>query len=179
MYNVRHSYKMNSYYTQYYLRQEGRGLSDIGALYHSPLINQRGRGGVGSFFSGFLKYLKPLVSSGLNALKSQALKSGSAILDDVGNKPLKEILKEQGKAAIQNLAVRGVDKLKRMQAGQGQGQKYIKRRKTSNKVHSAFKLKQGGKGKSRKKKKTTLKNKKQTNSKKSKTKTRFVDIFNN
>lgn len=164
---------MNSHYAQYYLRQVGAGLGDIGTLYHAPLIPQRGRG-IGSFFSGAFNYLRPLFSSGLDALKNQAIKSGASILDNVGTKPLKEVLKEQGKIALQDLAMRGANKLKRkMQGGEGKRkmqrgkgkrkskkQKYIKSQQTKKKSHSTFKRKGVGKGKKKRK-------------------SRIIDIFNN
>lgn len=101
---------MNSYYTRYYLIQSGGNLNDIGELYRSPLIYQRGRG-IGSFFSGLLRYLQPIVSSGAKVLKQQAIKTGKAILEDAASKPMKDILREQGKAAAQELAQKGINKL--------------------------------------------------------------------
>lgn len=176
---------MNSHYAQYYLRQEGRGLSDIGTLYNAPLIRQRGRGGIGNFFSGAFNYLRPLFSSGIEALKSQAVKSGSAILDNVGKKPLKEVLKEQGKMAIEDLAIRGVNKLKRkiqggsgvrkkrkIQGGSGGRRKRknnIKSRRLTKGAHSTLKRKRVGKGKRKRKSVKQNRNKK----------SRVVDIFNN
>lgn len=172
---------MYSHYTNYYLRQQGGGIGDIGPLYRSPLILQKGSGGVGSFFSGVWKYLSPLVSSGVSALSSQAAKSGAAVLDQVGKKPLKEVFKEQGKIAMKELATRAADKLKRkMQAGEGRRKKYIKRPRQTHKAHSSSKRKQVGKGKKSKRKTKASKNKKSTVSRKSKkSNTRFVDIFNN
>lgn len=167
---------MNTHYTNYYLRQQGTGISDIGPLYQSPRFLQSGRGGVGSFFSGVWKYLRPLVSSGVNALSSQAVKTGASILDQVGKKPLKEVFKEQGKAAMRELAIRGADKLKRkMQGGEGKRRKYIKRPPRAKVVHSNSKRKQAGKGLKRGRKTKTPAKKKRM-SRKSK---RFFDIFSN
>lgn len=177
---------MNSHYTNYFLRQQqqhGGGIGDIGQLYSSPYILQRGSGGVGSFFSGVWKYLSPLVSSGVSALSNEALKSGSAILGQVGQKPLKEVLKEQGKIAMKNLATRAADKLKRkMQGGEGRRKKNIKRPKQSNASHSRSKRKQAGKGKRKqagkgKRSKRNKKFKKSVNRKQRNPKTRIVDIF--
>lgn len=175
---------MNTHYISYYLRQQGGGIGDIGPLYRSPFILQKGSGGVGSFFSGVWKYLSPLLSSGVSALSNEAAKSGAAILGQVGNKPLKEVFKEQGKVAMKNLATRAADKLKRkMQGGEGRSIKYIKRAKQSYAAHSRSKRKQAGKGKRKQagkgklrkhnKKKTSVKRKRKT------AKERFVDIFNN
>ena len=104
-------------YFHYYSSQSGGGaLSGVGELYHTPVIYQRGTG-IGSFFSGLLKHLKPLFFSGLNAIKEESLKSGSEILRSIGSKPIKEILKEQGKILGENLTTRSVEKIKKMQKG--------------------------------------------------------------
>lgn len=158
---------MDSYYTQYYLRQKGAGLSDIGPLYKTPVFYQRGSG-IGSFFSGLFKHLKPLVSSGIDALKNQSLKTSSAILNDIGKKPFKEILKEQGKVAVKDLTEKGINKLKRMNEQKGGSRKkHIKRRKLSLKRNT----KQLGKGRRHRRVKS--------NKKKRTKKLRVVDIFNN
>lgn len=178
-------------YIQYYQKQTGGGISDIGELYHAPIFLQRGRG-IGSFFTGLMKNLKPLFKSGVNALKEQSVKSANAIVQDLGNKPLKDILREQGKLAATNLVNRGIKRLNNeKQEGSGFMMPYntgaIKRRRTDNLSH--FKLKRGsGKVKRRKttKKKTkknhkknTIKHQKRKPSKKSnKKKKRILDIFN-
>lgn len=163
---------MDTYYTQYYLNQKGGGLADIGTLYRSPLFHQRGRGGIGNFFSGIFRHLRPFVSSGISALKDEAIKSGAAVLTDLGNnKPIDEILKTQGKRAAKSLAYRGINKLQKMQKG-GARKKYIKRKKRGTATHSTFKRKQVG-GKRRKTKKVKRPRKS------TKKKERFVDIFNN
>lgn len=160
---------MDSYYTQYYLRQKGKGLSDIGPLYRSPVLYQRGSG-IGSFFSGLFKNLKPLMASGLEALKDQSIKSSSAILNDIGRKPFKEILKEQGKVAVKDLTDKGINKLKRMNEQRGGRRKHIKRRKHMIKRT----VKQAGKGRKHRTHKKSHKKKKTR-----KSKSRVVDIFNN
>lgn len=53
---------MASRYTDYYLRQVGRGQADIGYLYRGRSTVQRGRG-VGSFFANILRNLRPLYIS--------------------------------------------------------------------------------------------------------------------
>lgn len=127
-----------------------------------------------SFFSGLFSYLKPLLFSGISAIKDQTIKSGSNILANIGQKPIKEILKEEGKNALLDLTERGVKKLRKMQ--KGKGKKRIKRKQSTKKKHSKTKRSQtatqtgGKKGKKRPKKtKSTSKPKK----------TRFVDIFDN
>lgn len=115
---------MEARYTKYYLYQRGSGLGDIGVLHRGPLIYQRGRGGIGDFFSTVIRTLRPLLSTGLNVLKDQSLKTGSAILRDIGQKPINNVLREQGTLALQELTEKGLNKLKKtMQGGKG-----IKRR---------------------------------------------------
>lgn len=111
---------MDEVYLKYYQSQAGNGLGDIGQLYHiSPKYYQRGRGGIGSFFSGIFRHLKPLMRSGLHALKKQSLKTGVNILKDLGQKPIKDIFIEEGKAAVDDLAQKGIKKLQKMQNGKG------------------------------------------------------------
>lgn len=45
---------MDKVYLNYYLSQAGGGIGDIGNLYHVSPRFQRGRGGIGSFFQGFI-----------------------------------------------------------------------------------------------------------------------------
>lgn len=163
---------MNSYYDQYYVKQAGSGLADIGGFYRSPVFLQRGRG-IGNFFSGVYKYIAPFLTPGLHALKEQAIKSTSAALSDIGKKPLKRILSEQGKIALNDLTERGYNKFKRMQ----KGGRRIKRRKVSKKSHSIVKRKRKRTRKTARKtgKKIHRKTKKRRGVKRG----RFVDIFSN
>lgn len=158
------TFTMNSYYTQYYLRQGGSGLADIGPIYKLPSFPQRGRGSIGNFFAGLFRHLSPLASSGLSAIKDQALKSGSAVLAEFGKKPLANILKEQGKIALSDLTQRGVNKLKKMQKGSGRV-KHVKRSRGRGRKTNQF-----GDGRKRKRK---------TRNRKSSKRTRFVDILDN
>lgn len=101
-------------------RQYGSGLSDIGELYHGRLAVQRGRGGVGNFFGGLLKYMLPMGSSAATALSSQAVKSGANVVRDLmGGKSLRDTLYDQAQNAISDLSGKGINKLKRMQKGRG------------------------------------------------------------
>lgn len=100
---------MDSYFTRYYLIQSG-GNSSIQNLYRSPDISQHG-GGVGSFFRGLVRHASPLVSAGATTLKQQAVKTGKAILSEVGSKPIKTILKRQAKTAARKLTQKGINKL--------------------------------------------------------------------
>jgi len=110
--------------------QNGYGMSDIGPLYYSyPLHYQYGRGGVGSFFSGVFKYLKPLITSGLQALRKQSIKTGVDVLSNLGDKPIKTVLVEQGKKAVEELAQKGIKKLKKIQEGNGTSHSFAFRQK--------------------------------------------------
>jgi hypothetical protein len=151
---------MHELYTTYYLNQVGGGINDIGDVFTSPYIIQSGRG-IGNFLAGLYKHLKPLISSGLHALKKQGIKTGTAVLQDIGKKPMRDILKEQSKIAANELTLKGIAKLKKMQDGSGlklhQG---IKRKIISTSDHLQSATKQ---------KKNTKHNKKQ----------KFDDIFDN
>lgn len=128
---------MPAHYARYYLQQSGGGgggdgssssNGGIGMIYHSPQVYQRGRGGVGNFFSGLFQRLQPLMKSGLTAVKNQSLKTGSAILNDLAeNKNIKSVIKEQGLSALNELKERGLNKLKRKLNQDGDGGKCIKR----------------------------------------------------
>lgn len=123
---------MPEHYARYYLQQSGGGADGandgIGMIYHSPQVYQRGRGGVGNFFSGLFQRLQPLMKSGLTAVKKQSIKTGSAILNDLGeNKNLRNVLKEQSINALNELKDLGLNKLKRKLNQEGDGLKSIKR----------------------------------------------------
>lgn len=121
---------MASGYTKYYL-QQGSGLSDIGNLHHQPVFVQRGSG-FGGLFTKLYKYLAPLANSGLSALKQQAIQSGKDILQDISTqKSFKEILKERGREAVNDLTLKGIDKLKKA-VNKQRGSGYIKRRTLMN-----------------------------------------------
>lgn len=79
---------------------------------------QRGRG-VGSFFINMLRSLKPMARAGLSAVSNQLKDSGRAIASEIGTgaKPLRQIFKEQGTAAVSNLADRGIKKIRKMSGG--------------------------------------------------------------
>lgn len=119
---------------QYYLNQSGSGISHIGSLYISPRIVQQGRG-IGSFFAGLYRYLKPMFVSGINAIKNQALDSGKAIINDFGRKPLRNIMEEQGRDAILNLTNKAVNKVSQ-KFQKGSGKNNIKRKKLKKTRHS-------------------------------------------
>lgn len=114
---------MDKVYVDYYLSQIGGGMNDIGPLYVSPRYYQQGRG-VGSFLGGIFKYLKPLLYSGLNAIKKQTLKAGVNVLNDLGKRPFKDLLKQQGKQAVDELTEKGMRKLQKLSEQSGNGTSY-------------------------------------------------------
>jgi hypothetical protein len=59
-------------YTGYYVNRSGGG--DIGRVYRASFRMQRGNG-IGTFFSGFFRFVKPLLYSGAKAFGNEALKS--------------------------------------------------------------------------------------------------------
>jgi hypothetical protein len=72
------------HYTRYYVGQSGGG-GNIGPLYKASFRVQRGNG-VGSFFRGLFRFVKPLLFSGAKAVGREALCTGSNILTDILNK---------------------------------------------------------------------------------------------
>jgi len=115
-------------YQDYYVNQCGGGLSNIGSLYISPHIVQQGRG-IGNFFSGLFNYIKPLFLSGITAIKNQAAETGKAVINEFGRKPLRNIIQEQSKIALQNLSNKAIDKITRFQSGSGKRNKRLGNRK--------------------------------------------------
>jgi len=82
---------------------------------------QKGNG-IGSFFRGLFRFVKPLLYSGSKAVGREALKTGSNIITDILNKepeqPVGNILKTRLSEAKCNLE----DKIKKM-TGSGLGLK--------------------------------------------------------
>jgi len=71
-------------YTLYYVNQSGGG-GEIGPVYRASFRVQRGNG-IGSFFRGLFRFVKPLLYSGAKAVGKEALKTGSNIITDMLNK---------------------------------------------------------------------------------------------
>lgn len=132
---------MDQVYTTYYSGQLGGGLSHIGPLYATPRVLQHGRG-VGSFFASLFRTLKPLLFSGVNAIKNQAVDTSKAILNDFGHKPLRNILEEQGKHALNNLSEKAIKKLSsKFQRGSGKRRIKPKNKKRSSQSRKRSKVK--------------------------------------
>jgi len=151
---------MEKLYQEYYLNQCDGGLSHIGTLYATPRIVQQFRG-IGNFFSGLFKYIKPLFLRLLHAVKNQAFESGKAVINDLGRKPLQNIIQEQSKIALQSLSNKVIDKM--TQSGAGRRNK--RKRATIKRAHCKSKHSRVH---------TKPKNKKRTKSKLSK---KISDIF--
>lgn len=109
---------MDVLYTNYYNNQSGKNIHNIGDIYHSPRAIQYGRG-IGSIFSSLFSHLKPLFKTGLNLLKNKSIDIGKEILEEIGTKPVKEILINKGKKVINDLKETTVRKLNTMQRGNG------------------------------------------------------------
>jgi hypothetical protein len=92
-------------YTRYYMNQSGGG-GDIGDVYRASFRTQRGNG-IGSFFRGLFRFVKPLLYSGAKAVGKEALKTCSNILTDMldkePNQPMKTIFKSRFGEAKDNL----------------------------------------------------------------------------
>jgi hypothetical protein len=120
-------------YTRYYMNQSGGG-DDIGSVYRASFRTQRGRG-IGSFFKGLFRFVKPLLFSGAKAVGKEALKTGSHILTDIIDKkpdqPMGGIFKSRFGEAKDNLE----QKIKKM-TGSGLG---IKRKRKCKKAQSRSK----------------------------------------
>lgn len=106
--------------------QIGRGLSDIGPIYRGPIFYQTGRG-FGTAFTSIWRFLKPLVSASLDTVKSEALKTGVNVIQDLQNqKNLRESLKDNSRMAMKNLTSQALEGAKtRLQRG-GRKKKYKK-----------------------------------------------------
>lgn len=110
---------MVDHYTKYYLIQSGGGgLSNIGSVYHQPQFIQHGRG-LGSFFGGLARYLKPLFMHGLNAIRKEALNTGAEILSEIGTRPIHEIFREKTKVAVKNLQDKAINHIRSNMQGAG------------------------------------------------------------
>jgi hypothetical protein len=156
---------MDRIFTRYYYQQVGREYGDenIGPLIRSQKIYQIGRG-LGGFFSGIFRHIRPLFTSALHGLKSEVLETGADIIRGINiQKPLNEILRDRSVQVVDKLRDKATEKIKKM-SGAG-----LKRRlQNSIKGCACKKLKQSL-VKPRRKKKNKIKQK---------PKTRIIDIFN-
>ena len=74
---------------QYYLHQAGRGYSGgkgcIWSIYSVPITYQRGNG-IGSFFAGLWRMVKPILWSSAKTVGRETLRTGGKILTDMADK---------------------------------------------------------------------------------------------
>jgi hypothetical protein len=71
-------------YTRYYFNQSGGG-GEVGPVYRASFSVQRGNG-IGYFFRGLFRFVKPLLYSGAKTVGKDTLKTGSNIITDMLNK---------------------------------------------------------------------------------------------
>ena len=90
-------------YTEYYANQSGGG--EIGPVYRASLRVQKGNG-IGSFFYGLFRFVKPLLYSGAKAVGKETLKTGSnitVILNKEPEQPMGNIFKNRFNEGKNNL----------------------------------------------------------------------------
>jgi len=92
---------------RYYLNEAGRGKdNDIGPVYASPLVLQRGYG-IGSFLSGLWRVVRPIFWSGAKALGRETFCTGGDILTDIArlstDQNPRDIVSKHVNATTQNL----------------------------------------------------------------------------
>lgn len=127
---------MERAYVRYYSSQVGRGINDIGPLLQFYPTIQRGRG-IGNIFGSLFRYLKPVLSSGWDLFKKEAVNTSKNILGDIASGAhIKEAVIDQGKSGIKNLRKSMVNQLHSMYGGR---RKSIKRRSVPKKQHSELK----------------------------------------
>lgn len=93
--------------------QSGGSFADI-VVYEGPSQHHQHHqvgAGLGNYFSRAFQLLRPLISSGVNALKNQGIVSSRAVLSQLGKKNLKEILKKEGQKALKDLGDKALSKL--------------------------------------------------------------------
>lgn len=114
----------NDPYLAYYRQQTGHGVSSVfrGASY------QRGHG-IGSFLSGLVRTVTPLIKSGATAFSKEALRSGVGFLGDIaaGTVNPKHAAGERLKQFTGSLKRRADNKMERVLSGGG----YKRRRRVT------------------------------------------------
>lgn len=163
---------MSDVYVKYYTIQSGAGFNEerFGPLLRFSPKYQRGRG-LGGVFAGLLRYLRPMLSSGLKFLKTEAINTGADLLSGINQqKPIKEILRDRSLNIVDNIRDKAVNKINNM-SGSGRHLHQLKKKKTAkNKCSKAINI---GNIKNRKK---GIKRKRNSSVKHSK-KQRVLDIF--
>ena len=76
---------MKDQLVQYYLHQASRGThKDVGPIYCVTHFVQRGHG-IGSFLSGLLRLVRPVLWSGVNAVGREKMSTGGKILSVIAD----------------------------------------------------------------------------------------------
>ena len=122
---------MTNPYVQYYLDQQGRGMS---VFKGSPW--QMGHGqmgyGLGGLFRSVARAVMPMVKSGAKALGKIALNAGANVLGDVASgKSLKESVRTRGKEAVHVAKNKAVNRLTQTGSGRKRTPKKGQKRKAS------------------------------------------------
>ena len=82
---LRHSFIMKVPLLQYYLHQAGRGShSGLGPIYLVPPFLQRCHG-LRSFLRGLFRLVRPVLWSGVKAVRRETLRTGGRILSDLAD----------------------------------------------------------------------------------------------
>lgn len=103
---------MSHYARMYAGPQIGNGLGEI-EVYSGPIhhYHRQSGAGIGRYFANAFRFFRPLVTSGINALKDQGIKSSASILNQLGDKDLKSILQQESQVALKNLKQKAVNKI--------------------------------------------------------------------
>lgn len=138
-------------YIQYYSRQAGYGISDIGPIYTRTRRTQKGSG-LGNIFSSIYRFVKPFLTSLVPALKSSAISASTGIINDIGSKPFNQILKDNTNNAVKTF----ISSARQKQTGGGcsvkkNGKKGIKSKSSQKKVQSHIRRRKGSEDKKKKK----------------------------
>ena len=121
----------------------GSGLSDIRLHKSFPRLQYGGNirlvegRNLGGAFTRFFRYIAPIVQKALPYIKSSAkaagkevLQGGLEILENIDEKPLKSLMKEQTKKRVKNLSERAAQTLKKnLTEGSGKRRKKRKQKK--------------------------------------------------
>lgn len=163
-----------SHYERYFNRyQTGRGINDIGPVYRATHHIQRGRG-LSGILSTIIKYISPFLLSSTKAIGQEALRSGSEILQNLGNKPIADLIKGEAMRSGKSLADRTGRTLKKMSdemSGEGIKRKKVKMTRLINSLERLSTTPSRKRRKKKQTKKSSAKSSTKTTKARTKTKT--------
>lgn len=166
-----------SHYVKYFGGElTGRGVNNIGPVHQSFRFKQRGRG-LSSVFQGIFRFLSPYILSSTKAIGNEALRSGADLLQNLGKKPIKELIRDQRDISLKNLVDKAENKMREMTKQTGGA---IKRRaNVTSLIHRLNALDAGGKRKRKRKVKPKSKRKiiKKVSKTRKKTKAKFLKHY--